>query len=135
MGKQDSFLGIDYGRKKIGLSVSQGFIAEPLKTLYMRNYAVVIKEITKICREKKIQKIILSYPEGQIVDEVKKLARDLKKQTALPLVFWDETLTTKQSRKIMFASGKPKFKRKKEEHQISAALLLQDYLDSCDTNC
>lgn len=120
------YLGIDYGKKRIGIAVSDdnGRIAFPLKTLPGKNPFPLIKEIVQ---KEKIGRIILGLPipfsggSSKQTIEIKKIAEKLKKNTRLPVEFENEVLTTKLAKN----AGVPKEYLDKS----SAAIILQSYLD------
>jgi len=130
-----NILGIDYGIKNIGLSFSQGYLAEPLKTIKASLPTVILQEIKKVVKRKKIQKIIIGVPEGRIEEKVKEFTHMLKNITHLPVIFWDETLSSVEAKKRMSQLRKPWRKRKQKEHEVAACLILQDYLDCLNNNC
>lgn len=120
-------LGIDYGLSKVGLAASEGEIASPLGTeSRVKNYELRIRDL---CREQGVTKIVLGVSEGQMAKIQKNFGRKLEKITGLPVVSWDETLTSKEAVKKMIESQRGRQKRKAWEHAVSAALILQDWLD------
>ena len=133
--KDANILGIDYGTKNIGLSFSQGYLAEPLKTIKTSVPAVILLEIKKIIKRKKIQKIIIGLPEGSIEEKVKEFSQMLKNISKVPVILWDETLSSFEAKKKMSQLGKHWRKRKQKEHEVAACLILQEYLDCLTDNC
>lgn len=131
----ENILGIDYGLRNIGLAVSYGFLAEPVRTLKVKDKPEAIKKIKRIIKEKQISKVVLGITEKEMADKTKDFAQALREATKLPVVLWDETLTTHEARQKMFESGRPRAKRKTAEHQIAACLILQEYLDSLERSC
>ncbi len=112
-------LGIDFGKKKIGLAIFNGFLVEPLMVIRDK------KRILDICQEEKIEKIVLGIPEGKMVQKIKKFKGWLEQKTGLPVDFQDETLTSKEAVAKMKEIGR----KIKEEDAISAALILEAYLE------
>lgn len=117
-----NLLGIDFGEKKIGLALATGPLAEPIGIIDIRNWELGIK---RICQEQEIEKIILGISEGKMAEKTKKFAQELGEIIGLPIEFQDETLTTNEAVVKMREIGK----RVKDEDAISAALILQAYLD------
>jgi putative transcription antitermination factor YqgF len=124
------FLGIDFGPKNIGLSLSSGDIAHPLKVLKPKNLSLSVKTIHQLCKTKKVKKIIIGLSEGKMAHQTKNFARLLKNQTHLPLEFVDETLSTQEVHQKMLQAKTPKGRRKTLSHAFVAAHLLQIYLDN-----
>ncbi len=102
-------LGVDFGLKNIGLAISEGFIAEPLKTVHS------LSEIKKIAGDLKIAKIIVGISEGKSRRLAEEFGNDLKNVLGLPVEFVDETLTSHEAGQ--------------KNHSKAAAIILQRYLD------
>ena len=116
-------LGIDFGEAKIGLAISEGDLAEPLGIIGVRDWE---SQIRRICQEQKIEKIVVGISEGEMAEKTKKFAVELGKAINLPVELQDETLTTSEAVAKMREIGK----KIKDEDAISAALILQAYLDT-----
>jgi putative Holliday junction resolvase len=119
-----NLLGIDFGEKKIGLALATGPLAEPMGVIKISNLK---SQISNICQEHGIEKIVMGISEGKMAEKTKKFAQELGKTVGLPVEFQDETLTTSEAIMKMKQAGK-KVKKKKED-AFAAALILQDYLD------
>lgn len=117
------YLGIDFGKRKIGLAISEGILAEPYRITDNGNWEMVIK---KICGEEKIEKIVIGISEGESAKKAKDFGFQIEKQTGLPVEYFDETLTTHDA----LAKMKEAKSKKQDEDAISAAIILQNYLDS-----
>lgn len=131
-------LGIDYGLKRIGISVSDPLhiFASSLTTLQNDNN--LTKKLSDIISEKNIVLIVLGVPSDEessgtsIVKDVKKFKERLIKQFRLEVVEWDETFTSViAERRITDSVSKKKNRRNKELIDMnSASVILQEYLDS-----
>lgn len=121
-------LGIDYGLKKIGMALAEAGLAEPLSVV--NNQVSVINKITKICQNYSIEKIVVGLPEGKIATKAKEFGKKLSSSTSLPVVFQDETLTSKEAIAKMIEGGRGRKRRKEREDAVAAAIILQSYLDS-----
>ena len=117
------FLGIDFGLKNIGLAMSEGFLVEPLSVVKD------VKQISRICQEYKIEKIIIGLSEGEMAKKTRAFGEKLARQTSLPVEYQDETLTSEEAKELMVKIGKPKKKRQGQAHAIAASLILQAYLE------
>ncbi len=115
-------LGVDFGEKKIGLALSEGFLSEPL-IVVKKNWE---KIIPLICVEQEIEKIIVGLAVGRLEEKQRLFAKKLTSLTGLPVEFQDETLTSHDA----VAKMKQQGKRIKDEDAVAAALILQAYLDS-----
>jgi len=123
-------LGIDYGRKKIGLSFSEGKLASPLKVLRIKSSEEAISKIVSLVKMENIEKVVVGVSEGKMAEEIKKFADKLKEKVNVRVETWDETLSTKDAIKLSIEAGIGQKKRKKMEDAYSATIMLQDFLDS-----
>ncbi len=127
------FLGIDWGEKRMGLAISDELkiLARPLKTIETKN----IKELLEILKEEKIEKIVMGRPRnmdgslGTQAEKVFKYSLQLKKLTKIPLVFEDETNTTKVVKSMLIKEGLNPKENIDLVNKKSAQLILQGFLD------
>lgn len=131
-------LGIDLGDRNIGLAVSDKLLitAQVLDRYRVKSKDEDEKYFKELVEKYEIGKIVVGLPlrmDGSIgtqAEKTKIFAHWLEKTLRLPVVFWDERLTTKQALKIL-SQQKIKIKRKKIlKDQISATLILSSYLES-----
>lgn len=116
------FLGIDYGKKRIGLALSDpgGLIAFPHGTV--KN----LGEVLRVIEKEDVESIIIGMPVSfrsrvsYQAQEVKAFAASLRKRVELPIAFENEVLTTKLARQHT-EPGKA--------DAAAAAIILQSYLD------
>ena len=120
-------LGLDYGRITIGLAIASGPLAEPLTNL--RVSTNVLEKLNQICSKLRVEKIVIGISEGKMADETREFARTLQKKLNTPIVFQDETLTTKQTIDNLTESRAKKKKRRGPKHAFAASIILQEYLD------
>src|SRR3989344_3591024 len=123
-------LGVDYGRKKIGLALASTRIAEPFKVIRYRDYEEAIEKLRQVVQVEKVEKFVLGISEGKMAEETRKFARRIEEKLKIPIVFQDETLTTRRSQELSIEAGIKKKKRKALEDAYSATLILQSFLDS-----
>lgn len=136
-------LGIDYGRKRIGLALSDasGLLARPWKTIARvgnprQVAAVLAAEVAALADAgEAVATIVLGYPRrlsGEATDEtaaVEALAGHLREMTGLPLVLQDERLSSREAEALLARREKDWRRRKPLLDAASAAVILQDYLD------
>jgi putative Holliday junction resolvase len=128
-------LGIDFGRARIGLAISDELrlLAHPLETLRANKDA--IKRITEIIRERKIDKIVVGIPRhmsgeiGEAAKEALEFASRLRAQVSCPVETWDERLTTVAAERALRGAGKKTRKTRHLVDQVAAQMILQGYLD------
>ena len=133
------YLGIDLGSKTVGLAISDTTltIASSLKTIFFtdEDYLSTIDEIKNIIKEYDIQKIILGLPKnmnntlGERAEITTKYKRILEENTNIPVIFFDERLTSVISNSILIEADISRKKRKKKVDSIAAQIILQDYLN------
>jgi putative Holliday junction resolvase len=114
-------LGIDYGRKKIGLAISEGSLAEPWKVIRGDD---LIDQMKKILAQGAFDKVIVGISGGTMAVEQESFARSLGAET------FDETLTTKEAQRLSQEAGISRKKRREMEDAFAAAIILQNYLDN-----
>ena len=135
MSEDKKILGIDLGEKRIGLAIAEGDLAEPLTIIEVSKQDSALEKIVEICQQERVQKIVLGLPlesEGRLgpqAQKVKRFGRKLAEVTGLKIIFWDETLTSKEALAKMVEAGKP-VKKRRFLDDVAAALILQEYLDS-----
>lgn len=133
------YLGIDLGSKTVGLAMSDstGTIATAYKTIFFSNedYQSTIDEIKKIIEEYNIKKIVVGLPKNMnntlgvravITTWYKEL---LESNLDIPVVLFDERLTSVISNSILIEADMSRKKRKKKVDGIAAQVILQDYLN------
>jgi putative Holliday junction resolvase len=134
-GNVNPILGIDFGRARIGLAISDELrlLAHPLETLPANKDAA--KKIEKIVGERKIDKVIVGVPRhmsgdiGEAAKEALEFADRLQAQIPCPVETWDERLTTVAAERALRGAGKKARKTRKIVDQVAAQMILQSYLD------
>lgn len=143
-----SYLGVDLGRKRIGLSVGDDrlSLALPIPALVIGENADPVFELARIVQERRIDIVVFGYPlnmdgsVGDMAEYVDSFIDSLKKNvpSGVKFVKSDERLTSNQAeedqkmyRKGRFESVKKKRKNRKSGmiDSNAAAIILQDYLD------
>ena len=130
-------LGIDYGEKRIGVAVSDptNTFAQPYTTLENKSQEYVFTQILKIAEEKDVARIVIGLPGnmngtiGPKAREAMRFAEKLQDITHLPVVTWDERLSTSRAYTSLAASGMSLAKKKKKIDKMAAQFILQNYMD------
>lgn len=131
-------LGVDFGDKNIGLAVSDKLLitAQALGSYRVKNEEEDKKYFKDLVSKYEIEEIVIGLPlrmngtPGTRVQKTRKFASWLENVLKLPIVFWDERLTTKQAIDILNQQKISGKKKKKLKDQISAAIILSVYLES-----
>jgi putative Holliday junction resolvase len=131
-------LGIDYGKKRIGLALSDplGITAQGLPTLYRKDLEEDMEGLARIIREKEVSEIVVGLPKrmddtlGPEAQEVLGFVEELKARFSLPIHLVDERLSTVRAHRAMKEiGGLTRKERTGKADKIAAQLILQDYLD------
>jgi putative Holliday junction resolvase len=134
---KNRYLAIDYGEKRVGLALSDPTltIAQSLDTVVYQSRKKLITILKEIIIQYNIKKIILGLPltmkgsDSLKTVEVREFGAELENQIDIPLVFFDERLTSIQAQQIIRQFGKKPSKHRAKIDQIAARTLLQTYLD------
>ena len=133
-------LGLDFGSRTVGAAVSDplGWTAQGLETITrpeenkLRRTCARIEELV---REYQVEKIVLGCPknmnntEGERVQKTLEFKAMLERRTGLPVVLWDERLTTVAADRVLMETGGRRENRKAVVDTIAAVFILQGYLD------
>jgi putative Holliday junction resolvase len=131
-------LAVDPGSKNIGLAISDptGSIANPLTVLDHVARLVDAATVADIAKTNEAGLIVV----GQSLDDdgnptfegrrAGRFAQALMAQTGLPVMFWDESLTTQDARAARIAMGVSRKNRRGHLDSLAATVLLQSYLDA-----
>jgi putative holliday junction resolvase len=135
--KPRRILAIDYGRKRIGLALSDdlGLTAKPLGTLVRVNRQADIRRLREACRTHGIAHIIVGHPlhmtgeAGEMASEAARFAARLEKAVGIGVELVDERLTSWEAAQTV-TETRPRPRRKRESlDDVAAAVLLRDYLE------
>lgn len=133
-------MGLDYGSKTVGVAVSDALLltAQGVETIVRtqeNHLRQTLARIKALCEEYEVEEIVLGFPKnmnntiGDRAEKSLEFAEMLKKRTGLPVVMWDERLTTVAADRTLMDSGVRREDRKTYVDKIAAALILQGYLD------
>ena len=136
-------LGVDYGERRIGLALSDELciIARPLGMIETGRVKDVFGEITSVAAANQVGEIVVGLPlnlKGQSTvstERARAFAADLAARSGLPVVPWDERLSTRQGERMLIQSGMRREKRKRKIDALAAAIVLQSYLDAAKEKC
>lgn len=125
-------LAIDYGMKKIGLAIGDTDLklAEPLSVLKVSSIQDAVEKAVQVVQMRQVDRVVVGLSGGKMAIGTKRFAKNLEEKSGVNVVFQDETYTTKEAQKLSIEAGIKRSKRKQMEDAYSAALILQNYLDS-----
>lgn len=130
-------MGLDIGEKTIGVAISDelGLTAQGLKTIIRRGSEEEFSEIRSLITEYQIEKIVVGLPKnmngtlGKQAELVLLWIKELKERISIPVVVWDERLSTVEATKTLLQADLSRAKRKRVIDRLAASLILQGYLD------
>ena len=132
-------LALDVGEKRIGVAVSDelGFAAHAVETIERKSRPVVPSRIEDLVREYGAEKIVVGLPRnmnGSLGGQAEAVLEFIKavqeRLPAIPVLPWDERLTTRAAERVLIEADLTRNKRKKKIDQVAAVFILQGYLDS-----
>lgn len=134
-------LGLDYGSRTVGVAVSDplGLTAQSVETIWRKQenkLRQTLARIEELVSEYQVETIVLGYPKnmnntiGERALKSLEFREMLERRTGLPVVMWDERLTTIEANRTLMESGVRRENRKKHLDQLAAIFILQGYLDS-----
>ena len=133
-------LALDLGKRRIGLAISDelGITAQGLETQQRTNMRADLAHLENLAAEKNVGLILMGNPihmsgkEGRQAEYTRDFAERLKERTGLPIVYWDERLTSVEAGRVLRDSGISIEKRARAVDRLSAVILLASYLDSLE---
>jgi putative holliday junction resolvase len=132
-------LGIDYGRRRVGLAVSDesAYLARPLDPL-LRTHSIQrdVEAIATLARDFEATRIVVGLPlnmdgsKGEMALEVESFVQQLQGATDAAIQFWDERLTSSEAERVLLQGNVKRKDRKRLRDGLAATLILQGFLDS-----
>ena len=134
-------LGLDYGSKTVGVAVSDplGLTAQSVETIWRKQenkLRQTLARIEELAAEYQAEKIVLGLPKnmnntiGERAEKTLEFREMLERRTGLPVVMWDERLTTVEAERTLLEASVRRENRKQYLDQLAAVFILQGYLDS-----
>ena len=134
-------LGLDYGSKTVGVAVSDplGLTAQGVETIWRKQenkLRQTLARIEELISEYQVERIVLGYPKnmnntiGERAEKSLEFQQMLERRTGLPVIMWDERLTTVEANRTLMEASVRRENRKQYMDKLAAVLILQGYLDS-----
>lgn len=133
-------MGLDVGSKTVGVALSDafGWTAQGLETIKINeeenNFG--FEQLGKIIKEHEVSKIVVGLPKnmngtiGPRGEANQWFAAELEKLFNLPVILWDERLSTVAAERVLLEADVSRKKRKKVIDKMAAVMILQGFLDS-----
>ncbi|WP_028783303.1 Holliday junction resolvase RuvX [Thalassobacillus devorans] len=133
-------MGLDVGEKTIGVAVSDGlgWTAQGITTLKWTepDFGTANEALEKLIKEHDISRMVIGLPKnmngtvGPRGEASKDFGRKVEEVFQIPVVFWDERLTTMAAERVLLTADVSRKKRKKVIDKMAASIILQSYLDA-----
>ena len=133
-------MGLDFGSKTVGVAVSDplGLTAQGVEIIRRKSenkLRQTLARIEELAAQYQVETIVLGFPKhmnntvGDRAEKSLAFAEMLKRRTGLPVVMWDERLTTVEADRTMMETGIRRENRKEYVDMLAAVFILQGYLD------
>jgi putative holliday junction resolvase len=134
-------LGIDYGSRRIGLAISDPLkiTAQPFATWRNADQTELVSRINGLVHAENIDLVVVGFPltlkgtKSPQSSATERFTATLSDACRVPVVLWDERLTTVQAHRVLHPMGKEPSRNRERVDVIAAALMLQSYLDGHPT--
>lgn len=136
-------MGLDYGSKTVGVAISDplGLTAQGIEIIRRTSENKLrrtLARIEELVREYEVTTIVLGFPKnmnntvGERGEKSLEFKEMLERRTGIPVIMWDERLTTVSANRTLMESGVRREDRKEYVYMIAAVYILQGYLDSLE---
>jgi putative holliday junction resolvase len=130
-------LGLDLGTKTIGVAISDGmrYSATPLETIRRSKFTADAERLLVLVAENQAAGIVLGLPlnmdgsEGPRAQSTRAFARNLAPKLTIPIVFWDERLSTSAVTRTLLEADVRRDKRAEVVDKLAASYILQGVLE------
>ncbi len=131
------YLGLDIGDARIGVAVSDetATLATGIDTIQCVGPKRDARAIAALVAERQVGEIVFGLPrnmDGSVGPQAQKVldfAERIKRHVSVPVVAWDERLTTVMANRAMLEAGASREQRRQSVDRVAAILILQNYLD------
>ena len=134
-------MGLDFGSKTIGVAISDplGLTAQGIEIIRREDENKLrksLRRIEELVSEYQVEEIVLGFPKnmnntiGERAQKSLELKEMLERRCGLPVIMWDERLTTVEANRTLMESGVRRENRSKYVDMIAAVFILQGYLDA-----
>ena len=134
-------IGIDLGTRTIGLALSDvtRSIASALETIRRKKFSVDVVALLDLTDQHAVAGFVLGLPinlngtEGPRAQATRAFARNLNQRSPLPILLWDERLTTQAANRLLIEADSSRKRRSEVVDKMAATLILQGALDRMRT--
>lgn len=131
-------IGLDVGEARIGVAVSDelGLVASPRTVIHSKGWGSDIAQVGELVSEVGAGEIVVGLPVnmngtlGLAAAGVEEFCRRLRESVSIPVVTWDERLSTAQASRVLIEADLSRKRRRDVVDKAAAAIILQAYLDN-----
>lgn len=135
-------MALDVGDKTIGIAISDALLltAQSRPTIRRKDLQSDLETLRRLAAENEVHEIVIGQPlhmdgrESPQSQKVARFAEEVRKVLDLPIVFWDERLTSFEAEQHLEQMGLNWRQRRDQVDKIAAMIILQNYLDSRPTS-
>ncbi len=132
-------MGLDVGTKTIGIAIADelGFSAQPITTVRRKNIKADLANVGALITEYNVTQLVVGLAlnmngtEGPRAELCRKFGNAISNESKLPVIYWDERLTSVAAERALIDADVSRAKRKEVVDQVAAVLILQGWLDAC----
>lgn len=133
-------LGLDIGTKTIGIALSDpfGWTAQGLEVIRRKRPEIDMERLVQLVSEHGVETIVAGLPKnmdgslGPKAAEVLEFIKQLEAMVTIPIITWDERLSTVAAERTLLEADVSRGKRKKVIDKMAAVFILQGYLDGIE---
>jgi len=137
LARDARLLGLDVGTKTIGMALSDvtRSVATPFDTIRRTKFTADAKTIREVVEKNQVGALVIGFPlnldgsEGPRAQSTRAFARNLAAHVAVPMVFWDERLSTAAVERHLIEADASRKRRAEVIDRMAAAYILQGALD------
>jgi len=137
LNKGERLFGLDLGEKTIGVALSDVLltVATPLETLARRKFSLDAEDLIALIKKHGVGGLVIGLPlnmngtEGPSAQSARAFARNFLAKHDMPILFWDERLSTAAVTRTLIEADVSRAKRKDVVDKMAASFILQGVLD------
>ena len=130
-------MALDMGEKTIGVAVSDStmLIAQGVEIIKRKSLEKDLARLKELLQEYEVEEVVVGLPlnmngsEGPEAQKARNFGEKIKARLKVPVIFWDERLTTMAAERTLLDADLSRAKRKKVIDKMAAVFILQNYLD------
>lgn len=134
-------LGVDHGTRRVGLAISDPLrrTAQPVEVVTATKDRGLLDAVAEAASRLEAEEIVVGLPvrldgtEGPAAAAARGFADALRERTALPVVLWDERLSSVEASRAMRAGGVDARRQRGSVDKVAAAIVLRAYLEAHET--